>query len=60
MCISTPHSTNVGPGVMKSVMGEITDSTNRAQGFSLMPLVWGFGGTMGYGSAQVFLKFSSS
>jgi hypothetical protein len=33
---------------MKSVMGEITDSTNRAQGFSLMPVVWGFGATMGY------------
>ena len=29
-------------------MGEITDSTNRAQGFSLMPVVWGFGATMGY------------
>jgi len=34
-------------GVMKSVMGEITDSTNRAEGFSLMPVVWGFGATMG-------------
>ncbi|KAF8969098.1 major facilitator superfamily domain-containing protein [Flammula alnicola] len=34
-------------GVMKSVMGELTDSTNRAEGFSLMPVVWGFGATMG-------------
>lgn len=35
-------------------MGEITDSTNRAQGFSLMPVVWGFGATMGYVLTQVF------
>ncbi|PPQ63561.1 hypothetical protein CVT24_004858 [Panaeolus cyanescens] len=34
-------------GVMKSVMGELTDSTNRAEGFSLMPVVWGFGSTIG-------------
>ncbi|KAJ3514656.1 hypothetical protein NLJ89_g2251 [Agrocybe chaxingu] len=34
-------------GVMKSVMGELTDPTNRAEGFSLMPVVWGFGATMG-------------
>jgi len=35
-------------GVMKSVMGELTDTTNRAEGFSLMPVVWGFGATMGW------------
>ncbi|PPQ76530.1 hypothetical protein CVT26_013365 [Gymnopilus dilepis] len=34
-------------GVMKSVMGELTDSSNRAEGFSLMPVVWGFGATIG-------------
>ncbi|KAF9560725.1 MFS general substrate transporter [Agrocybe pediades] len=34
-------------GVMKSVMGELTDSTNRAEGFALMPVVWGAGATMG-------------
>ena len=39
---------------MKSVMGELTDPTNRAQGFSLMPVVWGFGATMGYVFTQVF------
>lgn len=33
---------------MKSVMGELTDSSNRAEGFSLMPVVWGFGATIGY------------
>ena len=35
-------------GVMKSVMGELTDSTNRAQGYSLMSIVWSFGGTVGF------------
>lgn len=35
------------PGVMKSVMGELTDSSNRAEGFALMPVVWGAGATMG-------------
>ena len=42
---------------MKIVMGEITDSTNvtkHAQGFSLMPVVWGFGATMGYVLTQAF------
>lgn len=42
-------------GVMKSVMGELTDSTNRAEGFSLLPVVWGFGATMGYVSNVLFL-----
>jgi len=35
-------------GVMKSVMGELTDSTNRAEGFALMPVVWASGATLGY------------
>ncbi|KAJ3571158.1 hypothetical protein NP233_g3935 [Leucocoprinus birnbaumii] len=34
-------------GVMKSVMGELTDTTNRAEGFSLMPVVWATGATLG-------------
>lgn len=34
-------------GVMKSVMGELTDSTNRAEGFSYMPVVWATGSTLG-------------
>ncbi|KAG5726787.1 Protein ZINC INDUCED FACILITATOR-LIKE 1 [Termitomyces sp. T112] len=34
-------------GVLKSVMGELTDSTNRAEGFALMPVVWGTGATLG-------------
>ncbi|KAG6829997.1 hypothetical protein H0H92_002688 [Tricholoma furcatifolium] len=38
---------NVRPCVMKSVMGDLTDSTNRAEGFSLMPVVWATGATLG-------------
>ncbi|KAF9048789.1 major facilitator superfamily domain-containing protein [Panaeolus papilionaceus] len=34
-------------GVMKSAMGELTDSTNRADAFALMPVVWALGATMG-------------
>ncbi|KZT01929.1 MFS general substrate transporter [Laetiporus sulphureus 93-53] len=34
-------------GVMKSMMGELTDHTNMAQGFSFMPIVWSFGATLG-------------
>jgi len=33
---------------MKSVMGELTDSSNRAEGFALLPVVWSAGGTLGY------------
>ena len=36
-------------GVMKSTMGELTDHTNRADAFALMPALWAFGATMGYG-----------
>ncbi|PCH42370.1 MFS general substrate transporter [Wolfiporia cocos MD-104 SS10] len=34
-------------GVQKSMMGELTDSTNMAQGFSLIPVVWSAGATIG-------------
>ncbi|KAF9479984.1 major facilitator superfamily transporter [Pholiota conissans] len=34
-------------GVMKSTMGELTDNTNRADAFALMPALWAFGATMG-------------
>ncbi|KAH7906267.1 MFS general substrate transporter [Hygrophoropsis aurantiaca] len=34
-------------GVMKSMLGELTDSTNRAQGFALMTLTWSVGVTLG-------------
>ncbi|KAJ3573998.1 hypothetical protein NP233_g2071 [Leucocoprinus birnbaumii] len=34
-------------GVMKSVMGELTDSSNRAEGFAMIPVVWAVGATLG-------------
>lgn len=34
-------------GVMKSLMGELTDTSNRAEGFALMPVVWAAGATFG-------------
>ncbi|KAF8150914.1 major facilitator superfamily transporter [Crassisporium funariophilum] len=34
-------------GVMKSVMGELTDTTNRAEAYALMPVVWALGASMG-------------
>ncbi|KAF5366580.1 hypothetical protein D9758_008930 [Tetrapyrgos nigripes] len=34
-------------GVMKSVMGDLTDQSNRAESFGLLPVVWAFGGTIG-------------
>jgi hypothetical protein len=33
--------------VMKTVMGELTDSTNMAQGFALFPIVWYAGSFVG-------------
>ncbi|KAG8928307.1 hypothetical protein FRC03_000826 [Tulasnella sp. 419] len=34
-------------GVFKSVMGEITDDTNIAEGFAMMPVMWSAGSTLG-------------
>ncbi|KAG0700124.1 MFS general substrate transporter [Suillus ampliporus] len=34
-------------GVVKTVMGELTDSTNMAQGFALIPMVWCVGNFVG-------------
>ncbi|KAH9030867.1 MFS general substrate transporter [Lactarius deliciosus] len=34
-------------GVMKSMMAELTDETNMARGFSLIPVTWAIGSTMG-------------
>ena len=39
-------------GVVRSMMGEITDSTNRAQVSGLLPLTWGVGVTIGYVSLR--------
>lgn len=33
--------------VMKTMMGELTDSTNMAQGFALIPIVWSIGSFLG-------------
>jgi hypothetical protein len=44
---------------MKSVMGELTDSTNRAEGFALMPVVWGLGATLGYVNPLLNLRLSN-
>ncbi|KAG1848757.1 major facilitator superfamily domain-containing protein [Suillus subalutaceus] len=38
---------NGNVGVMKTMMGELTDSTNMAQVFALIPIVWSFGGFLG-------------
>ena len=40
---------NGNMGVAKTMMGELTDSTNRAQVSGLFPLVWALGATIGYG-----------
>ena len=37
-------------------MGELTDSTNRAQGYALLPAVWCFGATIGF-VAKEFIVF---
>ncbi|KAG0699250.1 major facilitator superfamily domain-containing protein [Suillus ampliporus] len=44
-CITGALNGNIG--VMKSMMGELTDSTNMAQGFALMPIAWSLGITIG-------------
>ncbi|KAH7926034.1 MFS general substrate transporter [Leucogyrophana mollusca] len=38
---------NGNNGVMKSMIGELTDSTNMAQAFSLLHIVWCVGATVG-------------
>ncbi|KAG1882571.1 MFS general substrate transporter [Suillus subluteus] len=38
---------NGNVGVMKTMMGELTDSTNMAQAFALIPTVWSLGGFLG-------------
>ena len=34
---------NGNVGVSKSIMGEVTDNTNRARAFALLPLGWNLG-----------------
>ena len=40
-------------GVMKSMMAELTDETNMARGFSLIPVTWAVGCTLGFGSSRL-------
>lgn len=37
---------NGNVGVLKSAMGDLTDATNRAEGFALMPVTWAIGCTV--------------
>ncbi|KAL1747285.1 major facilitator superfamily domain-containing protein [Schizophyllum fasciatum] len=34
-------------GVMKSIMGDLTDASNRAEVYAYIPVVWGLGATLG-------------
>ncbi|THU83159.1 MFS general substrate transporter [Dendrothele bispora CBS 962.96] len=43
-------------GVMKSIMGDLTDQSNRAEGFALMPVVWSIGATLGPLMGGTFAK----
>ncbi|KAJ7690108.1 hypothetical protein B0H17DRAFT_1290721 [Mycena rosella] len=40
---SQPLSLSSVPGVMKSAVGDLTDRTNRAEGFAYLPIVWSIG-----------------
>ncbi|KAF9231938.1 major facilitator superfamily domain-containing protein [Melanogaster broomeanus] len=44
-CITGALNGNIG--VMKSMLGELTDSTNMAQGFALIPIAWSLGVSLG-------------
>ncbi|KAF8875933.1 major facilitator superfamily domain-containing protein [Infundibulicybe gibba] len=44
-------------GVMRSLMWELTNSSNRAQGFSLIPIVWAAGATLGWYIARPHERF---
>ncbi|KIJ62919.1 hypothetical protein HYDPIDRAFT_93484 [Hydnomerulius pinastri MD-312] len=44
-CITGALNGNIG--VMKSMMGELTDATNRAQGFAFHPIAWSTGVILG-------------
>ncbi|KAJ7881026.1 major facilitator superfamily domain-containing protein [Mycena olivaceomarginata] len=38
---------NGNTGVMKSALGDLTDSSNRARGFAYVPLIWATGASLG-------------
>ncbi len=41
------------PYLSLSMDSELTDSTNMAQGFAMMPVMWSIGGTVGYDSLLI-------
>jgi hypothetical protein len=42
-------------GVIKSMLAELTDDTNMARGFSLIPVIWALGGTIGFEDIAYFV-----
>lgn len=44
-CLNGMLNGNIG--VIKSMLAELTDDTNMARGFSLIPVIWAIGGTIG-------------
>ena len=36
-------------------MGELTDSTNRAQGYALLPAVWSIGASIGFVAREFYI-----
>ncbi|KIK80808.1 hypothetical protein PAXRUDRAFT_15585 [Paxillus rubicundulus Ve08.2h10] len=44
-CVTGALNGNIG--VTKTMMGELTDATNRAQGLALMPMIWYIGAVIG-------------
>jgi len=44
-CLNGMLNGNIG--VIKSMLAELTDDSNMARGFSLIPVIWALGGTLG-------------
>ncbi|KAM5544548.1 hypothetical protein V8D89_001446 [Ganoderma adspersum] len=53
-CVEGALNGNIG--VSKSMMAEITDSTNRARGFAYLPMIWSLGSTIGPVIGGVFSR----
>ena len=47
-CLNGMLNGNIG--VIKSMLAELTDETNMARGFSLIPVIWALGGSIGFGT----------
>jgi hypothetical protein len=61
---SSPHSRSMNGvlngniGVIKSMLAEITDSTNIAIAYGAMPIAWSTGSTLGYDMYPTFFLFT--